>query len=51
MGIGGFRFVSALEGWGCEEERARREGVVGPLEAERTMEGEGHWWISICECT
>ena len=39
VGICGIRSVSALEGWGCEVERASGEGAVGSLEAERTVGG------------
>ena len=40
VGIAGIRSESALEGWGNEVGRAREEGAVGSLEAERTV-GEG----------
>ena len=43
--------MSALEGWGCEVGRARGEGAVGSIKAERIVGGGGHLWNSVCECT
>ena len=44
VGICGIRSVSALEGWGCEVGRARGEGAVGSLGAERTV---GGGWVLV----